>query len=208
VRRVACRAYRVGVNRRRAIVAIVAFASILVILFCRFREKKTHVATTSGVCPTPPIDRFSIGAGRFRVHRRSPSIPFRARRFRDRFLVSPTRGFSSCSPKADRRADGLLPEHVPVARWAGGCLRERHEEDWRVIVPPVILRSRARRGHSRARRRRSTTRTRQVRGEPPFAARPARGPPARKAFVVSTNSKRIVRHTEEGALHVGTSDIA
>jgi hypothetical protein len=33
-------------------------ASILVILFCRFREKKTHVATTSGVCPTPPIDRF------------------------------------------------------------------------------------------------------------------------------------------------------
>jgi len=44
------------------------------------------------------------------------------------------------------RCDGLLPEHVPVARWAGGCLRARHEEDWRVIVPPVILRSRARRG--------------------------------------------------------------
>ena len=53
------------------IIAIVAFASILVILFCRFRENTTHVATTSGVCPTPPIDRFSIGAGRFRVHRRS-----------------------------------------------------------------------------------------------------------------------------------------
>ena len=55
-------------NRRRAFVAIVAgsidpspYTSILVnILFCRFREKKTHVATTSGVCPTPPIDRFSI----------------------------------------------------------------------------------------------------------------------------------------------------
>jgi hypothetical protein len=45
--------------------------------------------------------------------------------------------------------------------------------------------------HSRARRRRSATRTRQVRGEPPFAARPARGPPVWKAFVVSTNSKRI-----------------
>ena len=100
-------------------------------------------------------------------------------------------------------ADGLLPEHVPVALWAGGCLRERHEEDWRVYCSAVILRSRARRGHSRARRRRSATRTRQVRGEPPFAARPARGPPARKAFVVSTNSKRIVRHAEEGALHVG-----
>lgn len=57
--------------------------------------------------------------------------------------------------------------------------------------------------HSRARRRRSATRTRQVRGEPPFAARPARGPPVWKAFVVSTNSKRIVRHAEEGALHVG-----
>lgn len=54
-----------------------------------------------------------------------------------------------------------------------------------------------------ARRRRSATRTRQVRGEHRFAARPARGPPARKARVVSTNSKRIVRHAEEGALHVG-----
>ena len=91
------------------------------------------------------FDRFF----RFRVHRRSPSIPFRARRFRDRVLVSPTRGFSSCSPKADRRCDGSFTRtclHVPVARWAGGCLRARHEEDRRVIVPPVILRSRARRG--------------------------------------------------------------
>lgn len=123
-------------------------ASILVILFCRFREKKTHVATTSGVCPTPPIDR-SIGAGRFRVHRRSHSIPFRARRFRDRFLVSPTVVFRRVPQKQTVDADGLLTRtclHVPVARWAGGCLRERHEEDWRVIVPAVIRRSRARRG--------------------------------------------------------------
>ena len=67
------------------------------------RKKNPRRDDVLGVCPTPPLDRFSIGAGRFRVHRRSFSIPFRARRFRDRFLVSPTRGFSSCSPKADRR---------------------------------------------------------------------------------------------------------
>ena len=109
--------------------------------------KKQHTSRRRRVFVRHP-DRsiFDRGAGRFRVHRRFPSIPFRARRFRDRFLVSPTRGFSSCSPKSDRRCRWAFTLHVPVARWAGGCLRERHEEDWRVIVPPVIRRSRARRG--------------------------------------------------------------
>lgn len=45
--------------------------------------------------------------------------------------------------------------------------------------------ARSRGAHSRARRRRSATLTRQVRGEPRFANRRARGSPAQRARVVS-----------------------
>ena len=113
------------------------------------RKKNTRRDDVGCLSDTPDRSIFDRGAGRFRVHRRSFSIPFRARRFRDRFLVSPTVVFRRVPKKKQTvDADGLLTRtclHVPVARWAGGCLRERHEEDWRVIVPAVIRRSRARR---------------------------------------------------------------
>lgn len=105
-------------------------------------------------------------------------------------------------------ADGLLTRtclHVPVARWAGGCLRERHEEDWRVIVPAVIRRSRARRGtlpraspslrdpHATGSGRAS------VRGS--SGSRTARLESVRRFDKLEADL--IVRHAEEGALHVG-----
>ena len=106
--------------------------------------RRKRVATTTGVCPTPPIDR-SIDRGdcRFRVHRGSHSIPFRARRFRDRFSVSPTVWGSKT-----RRRWPFSPEQFAVG--LGGCLRASLDTKnaWRVIVPPVIRRSRAHRGHT------------------------------------------------------------
>ena len=100
-------------NRRRAFVAIVAGSIDPCHPVLSLGAKTLVATTTSGVCPTPPIDR-SIGAGRFRVHRRSHSIPFRARRFRDRFLVSPTRGFSSCSKSRPSMPMGFYPNMCPL----------------------------------------------------------------------------------------------
>lgn len=161
--------------------------------------RRKRVATTTGVCPTPPIDR-SIDRGdcRFRVHRGSHSIPFRARRFRIDFQFHPR--FGVPKPDVDGRSH---PNSLPLG-WVGAfALRWTRRKHGGLLFRQSSVARALTGGILPARRRRSATRTRQVRGEPRFAARPARGPPARKARVVSTNSKRIVRHAEEGALHVG-----